>query len=129
MALAVAAAAAYATASGKLEEPWHIGAAILAALTALLWGGYYATLRCSITADALCLRYLWVKHTLRWSDLLQAEAYEQEAQSIASCKILLTFTKKSICISSELYPLEEVQEFCRELTCAGYLQAKKPLAD
>lgn len=121
MALGAVGALVWAGISGRLAEPWQLGLGSAATLGALLWALAHAALRYTSTPCGLTRRSLTHRSTHSWADLRHATCEQSEAQGIASCCISLTFDSTQWRISSEQFPLEEVQEMARELAAAGLL--------
>ena len=59
--------------------------------------------------------------SLKWAELSSATLQESQNQGTASCTLLLTAGETSLRISSDLLPLEEVQELAGELRESGLL--------
>lgn len=122
MAICTIAAAAYAIACGRLHEPWHIAAAAGGGLLALLWGGYYAALRYKTDATGLTHTLLWSSRSYPWASLVSCTSQSTETRGVARCALNFIFTEGSLCISSDLFPLEDVQDLRQELIEAELLK-------
>ena len=80
------------------------------------WAAYYAVLRITIDATGVTRRSLTGSTSLIWSELSSATLQETSTPGTESCTINLCSGATRISISSDLFPLEEVQELARELT-------------
>lgn len=121
MSLAVLGCAAWGLASGRLTETWQIAGAALAAITALLWGGAYALLRWEIGPEGIS-RCLLRRRFYPWQSLKEAHAWQSEQNSISTCTLKLRFEEGELELSSQLLPLEELEQLCEELAAAGIIQ-------
>lgn len=121
MALGMVAAGAWSLYSGRIHGVWGIVLGIGAPLAALLWAVARLSFCYYSTAQGLTRRYLWRSTHCSWSSLQESSYEEIEAQGIASCQIQLTFSTATFCISSEQFPLEDVQELKQELIDAQIL--------
>lgn len=94
---------------------WQQVAAVLAAVVTPAWAAHYTLLRFTIDPQGITRRSLLGSDTLRWAELTDARLLETRGQGTESCTICLQAGKKSIRISSDLLPLDEVQELAKEL--------------
>lgn len=124
MGVAVACCAAWAIGSGRVAEAWQISAAVVASVVCMLWGGYYSALRWEISPEGICRRLLWWQESYSWNQLESAEIAESSSNGVASCCILLHFPGVKLCISSELFSLDDVEKVRDELKNAGLLASK-----
>lgn len=100
---------------------WQQVAAVLAAILTPLWAAHYIALRFTVTEESITRRSLCGSTTLHWAELTAAELIETSNQGTASCTICLQSGEKKMRISSDLLPLEEVEELAKELQTCGIL--------
>lgn len=100
---------------------WQQIAAVFAAIITPVWAAHYAVLRYTITPESITRRSLCGSTTLRWSELTAAGIQEQQNQGTACCTITLQAGEQSMHISSDLLPLDDVQELAQELRAANLL--------
>ncbi len=112
--LIVLAAAIYVLCSK--DTLWQQATAAAAIIITPAWAAYYAVLRITIDATGVTRRSLTGSTSLIWSELSSATLQETSTPGTESCTINLCSGATRISISSDLFPLEEVQELARELT-------------
>ena len=100
---------------------WQQVAAIAAAIITPLWTAFYVGLKYTVDSTGITRRSLVGNTCLKWADLSSATLQESQNQGTASCTILLQAGETSLRISSDLLPLDEVQELARELREIGLL--------
>ena len=98
---------------------WQQITAVLALIITPLWTAHYALLRYTITEESITRRSLRGSTTLRWADLTSAEIQETHQQATESCTIILQAGSTRMSISSDLLPLDDVQELAKELRASG----------
>ena len=98
---------------------WQQMAAILALIITPVWAAHYALLRYTITEESITRRSLLGSTTMRWADLTSTEIQETHQQATESCTIILQTGSTRMSISSELLPLDDVQELAKELRASG----------
>lgn len=103
------------------DEFWQQVVAILAAVCTPLWAAYYAALRYTVTSEGITRRSLTGTSSILWAGLSNASVTETSNQGTASCCIHLQAGTVSMKISSDLLPLEEVQNLAKELRECGLL--------
>ncbi len=125
-ALLVAAAAAYAITRQGADGLQQWGAAA-AAMASLAWGGYYATLQYVIDTRGITRKLFWHKRQrLEWNALAHAEAQETATQEMSSCSIILTAASgQTMRLSSDLLPLDDMQQLTAEMRAAGLLSPQQ----
>lgn len=120
-ALIVAGAETY-TLCTQEAEPWRHILTITAAIACLIWGIHYATTKYAIDATAATYSTFGATRCkIAWSDLTCIEVHRTETEETAACTILLTAGDKTMQISSDLLPLDAVQELASDLRSAGIL--------
>ena len=100
---------------------WQQVAAIAAAIITPLWTAFYVGLKYPVDSTGITRRSLVGNTCLKWADVSSATLQESQNQGTASCTILLQAGETSLRISSDLLPLDEVQELARELREIGLL--------
>lgn len=100
---------------------WQQIAAIAAALITPVWAAHYALLRFTITHTGITRHSLFGSTTMNWADISCAEIREICTQGTASCTIHLQTNSKTLRISSDLFPLDDVQELAAELQRCGII--------
>lgn len=100
---------------------WQQVAAVLAAVVTPVWAAHYALLRFTVNARGITRRSLLGSSTLCWAELTDTQLKETRGQGTESCTICLLAGEKRMCISSDLLPLDEVQELAKELRSCGIL--------
>lgn len=111
--LIVLAAAAYVLCT---KDPlWQQITAILAAIITPIWTAYYAFLRITVDTTGVTRRSLTGSTRITWQEHPTATLHETNNQAVTSCTITLQSGQRSIRISSDVFPLDSVQELAREL--------------
>ena len=100
---------------------WQQIAAVVAAIITPVWAACYAMLRFTVDSEGITRRSIRGTTSLKWKDLTQATLTETHNQGTASCTLLLQTENKSMRISSDILPLDDVQELARELRECGLL--------
>ena len=100
---------------------WQQITAVCAALITPIWAAYYAALRFTVTETGITRHTLTNSQTLNWADITTAHLHESQNQGTASCTITLQAGDKHMRISSEILPLEEVQQLAEDLRKCGLL--------
>ena len=100
---------------------WQQVAAIAAAIITPIWTAFYVCLKYTVDSTGITRSSLLGSTGLKWADLSSATLQESQNQGTASCTILLQAGETSLRISSDLLPLDEVQELARELREIGLL--------
>ncbi len=109
---------------------WQLWLAGLAGLATLLWGASYALLRYLVDAEGVTRRSLFGTRRLLWSELAEATLEEQEGMGTARCTIhLRSRNGAGLALSSDLLPLDAVQELAAELREQGILPGSTGKAD
>ena len=75
-----------------------------------------------MTEEGITRRSLLGSTTIRWAELTAATLSETQNQGSASCSIHLQAGDKQMTISSDLLPLEEVEELAKDLKASGLLR-------
>lgn len=101
---------------------WQQITAVLAAICTPAWAAHFIALRFTVTGQGITRRSLWGTTSLRWADLTAASVSSTSNQGTASCTINLQAGPVSMRISSDLLPLDEVEELARELETCGMLR-------
>lgn len=101
---------------------WQQIAAVVASICTPAWAAHYIALRFTVTAEGITRRSLCGTTTLRWAELTQTSVNETSNQGTASCSILLQAGEQKMRISSDLLPLEEVQQLAHDLRACNLLQ-------
>ncbi len=104
------------------DELWQQVVAALAALITPLWTAHYIALRFTVTEEGITRRSLRGTTSIRWAELTAATLSETQNQGSASCSIHLRAGDKQMTISSDLLPLEEVEELAKDLKTSGLLR-------
>lgn len=100
---------------------WQQVAAVVAALITPAWAACYAALRFTVDAEGITRRSITGTTSLKWAELTQATVTESQNQGTASCTLLLQAGDKSLRISSDVLPLDDVQDLAKELRECGIL--------
>ncbi len=108
---------------------WQQAAAAAAALVTLLWGGSYALLRYQVDAEGISRHRLplplslsGLHNRILWAELDRVE--HEEEQSPGTTRLTLRFIAKdgrSLTLSSDLLPLDALEELTTELRHHGLL--------
>lgn len=104
------------------EELWQQVAAALAAVGTPLWAAHYIILRFTVTGEGITRRSLRDSTSIRWAELTSATLRETGNQGTASCTIHLQAGDKQMTVSSDLLPLEDVEELAKDLKASGLLR-------
>ncbi len=118
--LGIIAAAAYVCAT-KLTEFWEISAVIILTLIAALWGGFYYFLRIKVDETGITRSLLFYREHIDRADIKTAEIRHLQSPGAESCTITLASSAVTIIISSDLFPLAQVEELAEELKSLGIL--------
>lgn len=105
---------------------WQQIAAVAAAIITPLWAAHYTLLRFTIDHTGITRRSLLGSTSLNWAEITAAEIRETSTQGTASCTIHLQAGSKSLSISSDLLPLDDVQELATELQQCGIISSSTP---
>lgn len=100
---------------------WQQIAAVAAAIITPLWAAHYAMLRFTISHSGITRRSLAGSSTLNWPDITHAELRETSTQATAGCTIILRAANQQIILSSDLLPLDEVQQLAADLKKCGII--------
>ena len=111
--LMVLAAAIYVLCSK--DTLWQQIAAAAAIIITPVWAAHYAVLRITVDTTGVTRRAITGTTRLTWSNLNSATLRETSTPGTESCNIDLCAGESRITISSDLFPLEEVQELAKEL--------------
>lgn len=104
------------------DELWQQVVAALAALITPIWTAHYIALRFTVTEESITRRSLRGTTSIRWAELTSATLSETQNQGTASCTIHLRAGDKQMTVSSDLLPLEEVEELAKDLKASGILR-------
>ena len=96
-------------------SPWMLAGVAVAGVACCLWGLYYATLCYKVDAEGQALT--------------ECDWQETDANSIASCRLTLVAPQQTMVLSSDLLPLDAVQELAADLRAAGHLPAEEKIDD
>ena len=109
----------------KEMPAWQLWGGVALSVGATIWGLYYVTLSYRVTAEGISHHsYLRCHRRLLWSEVERAELEESDAQGVASCHITLyPQNGKPLRISSDVLPLDDVQELVTDLRGMGKLPA------
>ena len=107
----------------KEMPAWQLWGGVALSVGATIWGLYYVTLSYRITAEGISHHsYLRCHRRLLWSEVERVELEESDAQGVASCHITLyPQNGKPLRISSDVLPLDDVQELVTDLRDMGKL--------
>ena len=100
---------------------WQQIAAVAAAIITPAWAAHYAILRFTVDAAGITRRSMRGSTCIKWAELSSATLQECHNQGTASCTIHLQAGKQKMSISSDLLPLDDVQELAKELRESGLL--------
>ncbi|MBQ7022352.1 MAG: hypothetical protein IJN29_02150 [Akkermansia sp.] len=102
---------------------WQLWGGVVLSLAAAVWGLYYVTLSYRITAEGVSTHaYLQCTRRLLWADTERITLEESDSNGIASCHIILhPKSGKPLRISSDVLPLDDVQELAADLRHIGLL--------
>lgn len=118
--LGIIAAAVYVSLT-RLTGLWEILGVAGLTLIAALWGGFYYFLRFRIDEEGVTRSLLCRHQRIRWADITTAEMRHNQSPGTEACTIILNTAQGSITLSSDLLPLEQVEELAKELKQAGIL--------
>ncbi len=107
---------------------WQLWLAGAAALTTLFWGMYYALLRYQVDALGVSRHsFFLTRERILWEELAEATLEQQDSMGTARCAITLRAKNgRSLTLSSDQLPLDEVEQLAAELREQGHLP---PLAE
>lgn len=98
-------------------------AATVATLLAVLWALHYILLRYNIDTEGVSEHKLFRRtRRIRWTEITSARTEEVQLQGIAGLTVILKSPTAAISISSNLLPLETVEELAQDLKSAGILK-------
>ncbi|MBR5195165.1 MAG: hypothetical protein IKW48_03385 [Akkermansia sp.] len=100
---------------------WQQIAAVAAAIITPAWAAHYAILRFTVDAAGITRRSMRGSTCIKWAELSSATLQECHNQGTASCTIHLQAGEQKMSISSDLLPLDDVQELAKELRESGLL--------
>ena len=100
---------------------WQQIAAVAAAIITPAWAAHYALLRFTVDATGITRRSMQGSTCIKWAELSSATLQESHNQGTASCTIHLQAGDTRMSISSDLLPLDDVQELAKELRECGLL--------
>ena len=100
---------------------WQQVTAILAAIITPVWAAHYALLRYIVTPRGITRRSLMGSTTLLWEQLTSTQLQETRTQGTESCSIILQAGSRTLRISSDTLPLDDVQQLAAELSQEGIL--------
>ena len=100
---------------------WQQIAAVAAAIITPAWAAHYAILRFTVDAAGITRRSMRGCTCIKWAELSSATLQECHNQGTASCTIHLQAGEQKMSISSDLLPLDDVQELAKELRESGLL--------
>ncbi len=101
---------------------WQQITAVAAAIITPIWTAFYAVLRITVNATGVTRRALTGSTRISWSELGTATLRETSTPGTESCSIDLCAGETRITISSDLFPLDDVQELAKELQECGLLR-------
>lgn len=110
-------------------SPWMLAGVAVAGVACCLWGLYYATLCYKVDAEGITRCSLFGEKRLQWQALTECDWQETDANSIASCRLTLVAPQQTMVLSSDLLPLDAVQELAADLRAAGHLPAAEKIDD
>lgn len=107
---------------------WQLWGGVVLSIGATIWGVYYVTLCYRITAEGVSAHaYLRCTRRLLWQEVEKAVQEESDANGIASCHITLHPKEgRPLRISSDVLPLDDVQELAADLRSLGLLPPADP---
>ena len=94
---------------------WQQLTAVGAIIITPAWSACYAALRITVDSTGVTRRSITGSSRINWSELSSATLRTASTPGTESCCIELSDGKTNITISSDLFPLEEVQELAQEL--------------
>lgn len=119
--LGIIAAAVYVAVTRHFSIAELIGIAALC-VVALIWGGYYVTLRYIIDAEGVTQRLFFRSHRLLWSELTAADVQEKHSPGVESCTLVLTTAGSTLSLSSDILNPDEVHDLVEDMRTAGLLK-------
>lgn len=125
MACVLAGCAVWAIASGRFDRDWQPAAAAAGSVVALVWAGYYATLRWRVDAEGASRSVFFHTRRHAWAELQSASLSEHEHNGVASCCISLRFSGGTLELSSDLIARDDVETLRDDLRAAGMLFCEK----
>lgn len=96
-------------------------AAVLAVLIALPWGGYYALLRFVLDERGITRKSLFGTTFIPWGEGTQLTLHEEHTQETARTVLTITRGEKKLELSSDILPLEQLDELVADLRSRGAL--------
>ncbi len=107
------------------ERPaWQQWLAAAAAVACLAWGGYYTLLRYQVDAMGITRHSLFRRKGILWAEL--AETTLEEQHSMETTRLAVHFRSTggtTLTLSSDLLPLDAMEELIAELREQGHLPA------
>ena len=100
---------------------WQQVTAVAAAVITPVWAAHYAMLRFTVDSTGITRRSMRGSTCIKWAELSSATLQESNNQGTASCTIHLQAGEQKMSISSDLLPLDDVQELAKELRECGLL--------
>lgn len=94
---------------------WQQLTAVGAIIITPAWSACYAALRITVDSTGVTRRAITGSTRINWNELTTATLHTTNTPGTESCCIELSDGKTNITISSDLFPLEEVQELAQEL--------------
>lgn len=117
--LLILAAAAYSLA---VHLAWYQQlAAVLAVLIALPWGGHYAFLRYELDEHGITRKSLFGSKHIPWGEGTSLTLHEERTQETASLTLRITRGEESLALSSDILPLDKLEELVDDLRARGAL--------
>lgn len=115
--LLIIAAAAY---SQAVHLAWYQQlAAALAVLIALPWGGHYALLRFVADEKGITQKGLFGSKHVPWGEGTRLQLLEEHTEETARLSLLITRGEDCITLSSDILPLEQLEELVADLRRRG----------
>jgi hypothetical protein len=94
---------------------WQQLTAVGALIITPAWSVCYAALRITVDSTGITRRAITGSTRINWNELTTATLHTSSTPGTESCSIELCAGETRIRISSDLFPLEDVQELAREL--------------
>lgn len=117
--LLIFAAAAY---SLVVHLAWYQQlAAALAVLIALPWGGHYAFLRYELDEHGITRKGLFGSKHIPWGEGTTLSLQEEHTQETARLSLRITRSEDAMELSSDLLPLDKLEELVNDLRKRGAL--------
>lgn len=115
--LLILAAAAYSLA---VHLAWYQQlAAVLAVLIALPWGGHYALLRYVLDDRGITRKGLFGSTFIPWGEGTILSLHEEHTAETARLTLRITRGEDEILISSDILPLDRLEELIEDLRARG----------